>query len=308
VGLIGVGHLGQHHARLLAGLPEARLVGIADLDLARAERLAAEHGTRAFADADGFLPDVKAVVLATPTPTHYALAKRFLGAGYHCFVEKPLTELVEQAEEVIALAKERNLVLQVGHVERFNPAVEEMVKRANDPLFIEANRLGPYDARVSHVGVVLDLMIHDIDIVLALVKDKVVKLDAVGGRLFSAHEDIAKVTLHFSRGCRADLSASRASLKKFRKIRVFQKDAYMSLDYSDRSLQIVRRKGRELRSVLDFSLERPRVEPKDALESELRHFVRCVKEGKTPLVSGEHGRDALELALEIRRAMKVHSL
>lgn len=308
VGVVGVGQMGQHHARLLASIPEARLAGIADLDLKRAEDLAVRHHAKAYGVPEQLPAEVKAVIIATPTPTHYALAKTFLEQGRHCFVEKPLTERVEQAEEVIELAKRKNLVLQVGHIERFNPAVVEMAKRAKDPLFIEANRLGPYDPRVAHVGVVLDLMIHDLDIVLALVKDRVVKLDAVGGRVMSPHEDIVKVTLHFSRGCRADISASRVSVKKFRKIRVFQKDAYMSLDYSDKSLQVIRKKGKELKSLLDIVIEHPKVEKRDALETELRHFVQCVKEGKPPIVGGEHGRDALELALEILKSLKLHTL
>ncbi|MBI4396577.1 MAG: gfo/Idh/MocA family oxidoreductase, partial [Elusimicrobia bacterium] len=170
------------------------------------------------------------------------------------------------------------------------------------------SRLGPYDPRVSHVGVVLDLMIHDLDIVLALVRDKVVRLDAVGGKVLSDHEDIVKVTLHFSRGCRADISASRVSLSKFRKIRVFQKDAYISLDYSERSLKICRKKKPQPRSLLDISIQQPRVEKKDPLDHELRHFVQCVREGKPPLVGGQHGRDALELALEIRKTMQLHTL
>jgi predicted dehydrogenase len=308
IGLIGVGVMGQHHARLLSGIPEARLLGIADMNRLRAEELAGKHGTKGFSSPDEFPADICAVVLATPTPTHYGLAKSLLQKGLHVFVEKPLTEKVEEAEELIALAQERGLVLQVGHIERFNPAVMEMARQAKDPVFIQSDRLGPFDPRVAHVGVVLDLMIHDLDIVLSLVKDKVVRLDAVGGRIFSEHEDIAKVTLHFSRGCRADLSASRASLKKFRKIRVFQKDAYLSLDYGDKSLQVVRKKDGPLRNVLDLSVGHPKIEIRDALESELKHFIACVKEGKTPLVSGQHGRDALELALEVRRAMNLHSL
>jgi predicted dehydrogenase len=276
--------------------------------LGRAEALAREHGTAAFASPDSFPPEVKAVVVATPTPTHHEVARSLLSRGLHVFVEKPFTERVEQAEELISLAQAKGLVLQVGHIERFNPAVMEMAKLAKEPVFIQAERLGPYDPRVSHVGVVLDLMIHDLDIVLSLVKDTVVRLDAVGGKLFSNHEDIAKATLYFSRGCRADLTASRASLKKARKIRVFQKDAYISLDYSDKSLQVVRKKDGPLKSVLDLSVSRPKIELRDALETELRHFIRCVKEGRSPIVDGRHGRDALELALEIRREMKVYSL
>jgi predicted dehydrogenase len=300
--------MGQHHARLLSRIPEAKLVGIADLNEKKAGELAAQYGAAGHASPLSFPPDVRAVVVATPTPTHYPVAKSLLEKGLHVFVEKPLTEKVEQAEELIALAQSKGLVLQVGHIERFNPGVAEMVKHANDPVFIQADRLGPFDPRVAHVGVVLDLMIHDLDIVLALMRDKVVSLDAVGGKIFSDHEDIAKVTLRFSRGGRADLSASRASLKKFRKIRVFQKDAYMSLDYADKSLQIVRKKDGPLKSVLDLSVNHPKVEPRDALESELKHFISCVQEGKSPLVSGSHGRDALELALEVRREMKIHSL
>ncbi len=308
VGLVGVGVMGQHHARLLSGLPEARLAAISDLNLKKAEQLAAKYGAAAVPDPRRMPPDVRAVIIATPTPAHYGLAKDFLRAGLHCFVEKPLTERVEEAEELMSLAREKNLVLQVGHIERFNPAVEEMVKHARDPLFIEANRLGPYDPRTAHVGVILDLMIHDLDIVLALVKDRVVRLDAVGGKIFSDHEDIVKVTLHFSRGCRADVSASRVSLSKFRKIRVFQRDAYISLDYSERSLKIYRKKGPALRSLLDVSIQKPAVPKKDPLESELSHFIHCVRQGKPPLVGGEHGRDALELALEIRKELRLHSL
>jgi predicted dehydrogenase len=307
IGLVGVGRMGGYHARLLASIPQAKLVGIADMNLPRARELAAQYGAAAFSSADEFPASTKAVVIATPTPTHYPLAKTFLDRGWHCFVEKPLTEQVSEAEDLIDLAQRKGLVLQVGHIERFNPAVVEMARQAQNPLFIEVSRLGPFDPRVAHVGVVLDLMIHDLDIVLALTQDKVVRLDAVGGRVLSQHEDIVKATLHFSRGCRADISASRVSLKKFRKIRVFQNDAYMSLDYSDRSLKIYRKKTAEVKSLLDIGLQRPRLPKNDPLETELRHFLSCVREGKTPLVSGQHGRDALELALEIRRALVLHS-
>lgn len=306
--VIGVGHLGQHHVRLAASIPEAKLIGVADLDLARARKLGEQYETRSFADPLDLADQVKAVVISTPTPAHYALAKEFLSRGVHCFVEKPLTEKVEQAEELIDLAKQKNLILQVGHVERFNPAVVEMARQADNPVFIEANRLGPYDPRVSHIGVVLDLMIHDIDIVLALVKDKVIKIEALGAKVLSDHEDIVKVTLFFSRGCRADLTASRVSLKRFRKIRLFQKNAYMSLDYAESSLKIYRKKKTPVTSLLDLSIARPRFKKEEPLMVELRHFVQCVREGKAPMVSGEHGRDALEIALAIRKSMALHAL
>lgn len=307
VAVVGVGSMGRHHARILSHLPEATLVAVVDPNLARATEAVRDWGCAALTDISQ-LPALDAVILASPTPLHHDMALACLERGFHCFVEKPLAETVSQAEAMIELARRRNRVLQVGHVERFNPAVLEMARRADHPVFIEASRLGPYDPRVSHVGVVLDLMIHDIDIVLALVKEKVVRLEALGARLFDRHEDIAKVTLHFQGGARADLTASRASLKRYRKIRVFQKDAYMSLDYSDRSLTVTRQKHRPLRSLLDIRIERPRLPKTDPLTEELSHFLRCVREGKSPLVDGSHGRDALELALEIRRTMVVHEL
>jgi predicted dehydrogenase len=300
--------MGQNHGRLLGKIPEAHLLEVTDLNSAKAADWASRHGVRYASSSDDFSADIQAAILATPTPTHYSLGKTLLERGVHLFVEKPLTEEVEEAQDLIDLAQKKGLILQVGHIERFNPAVMEMATHAQDPVFIQADRLGSYDPRVSHVGVVLDLMIHDLDIVLALVKDKVVRVDAVGGKIFSGHEDMAKVTLHFSRGCRADLTASRASLKKVRKIRVFQKDAYLSLDYSDKSLQIIRKKGGPLKSILDLSVRHPTIPPHDALEMELRHFIACIQGGKLPLVSGEHGRDARELALEILRGMKLHSL
>ncbi len=307
IAVVGVGHLGQHHVKHLAHLQGAELVGIYDTNAEQAAGIARRHNTRVFASLDAVASATDAVTIAVPTPAHFDVAQFFLLRGRHCLVEKPLTSTVQQAERLIELAQQQGLVLQVGHIERFNPAVVEMAKHVNHPVFIEVNRLGPYDPRVSHVGVVLDLMIHDLDIVLSLVKEPVVRLDAIGGRVISDHEDIVKATLIFKGGCRVDLSASRVTLKKYRKIRVFQPDSYISLDYSERSLKIFRRKGTEFRSLSDILVLRPRLEKADALERELAHFVQCVKEGKTPLVSGEHGRDAIELALEIVKNMSLHA-
>lgn len=306
VGVIGVGRLGEHHARLLAGLPETRLVGIYDIDAARAERIARPLRTKAFESGSALLSEVDAVTIAVPTPAHYAVARECLKAGLHCLVEKPLTDTVEEAESLIELARSTNRILQVGHVERFNPAVVEMRKHVHRPVFIEANRLGPYDPRVSHIGVVLDLMIHDLDIVLSLVGERVKRIDTIGAKVFSPHEDIAKATLFFEGGCRADLSASRISFQKLRKIRVYQHDAYLSLDYSERSLKIYRKKGPKVEGLKDIQALRPRLEKYDPLEKQLAHFVDCVRHGKTPLVSGQHGRDAIELAMEILGSMHVH--
>jgi predicted dehydrogenase len=287
-------------------MPGVQFMGLFDSNTHQADKVAAANKVAVFDSMDQLRNAVEAVTIAVPTPAHYEVAKFFLSKGIHCLVEKPLTSSVEEAEELIELAQQNGLILQVGHIERFNPAVVEMAKHVKAPVFIEVNRLGPYDPRVSHVGVVLDLMIHDLDILLALVKKPVVRLEAIGGKVISDHEDIVKATLFFEGGCRADLSASRVTLKKYRKIRVFQGDAYLSLDYSERSLKIFKRKGPVFKSLMDIQMLRPRLEKVDPLERELSHFVHCVKNGQAPIVSGEHGRNALELALEILKQMNVH--
>jgi predicted dehydrogenase len=306
IGVLGVGRLGEHHARLLSELPEANLVGVYDIDVQRAEKIARKLGVRAYATGSTLLEHVEAVTIAVPTPAHHAVARECLEMGLHCLVEKPLTSTVEEAEGLIELADKKNRILQVGHVERFNPAVVEMCRHVSRPVFIEANRLGPYDPRVSHIGVVLDLMIHDLDIVLSLVKRRVERLDAIGASVFSPHEDIAKVTLFFEGGCRADISASRISFAKFRKIRVYQHDSYISLDYSERSLKIYKRKTEHVKSLSDVHAIHPRLEKYDPLQRQLAHFIDCVRHGREPLVSGQHGRDAVELAKEILKAMQIH--
>jgi len=307
LGVIGVGHLGQHHVKHLSTMKGVDSLCIYDTNKRQAEGIAKQFGAQVKDTLEAMKDACDAVTIAVPTPAHYVVAKYFLSNGVHCLVEKPLTTTVEEAEELIELAQKNRLVLQVGHIERFNPAVVEMTKHVKSPAFIEVSRLGPYDPRVSHVGVVLDLMIHDLDIILSMVKEPVVSLDAVGGKVISDKEDIVKATLHFKNGCRADLSASRVTLKKYRKIRVFQPDAYLSLDYADKSLKIFKRKGTVMKSLLDIAVLRPRLEKYDALQRELTHFVQCVETGKEPLVGGEHGRDALELALEILKNMSLHN-
>jgi len=306
VGVIGVGRLGEHHARFLSTLPNAKLIGVYDIDAHRAQNIARSLGTKAYESGASLLRDIEAVTIAVPTPAHYAVAQECLEAGLHCLVEKPLTNTVEEAEDLIELAQKKNKILQVGHVERFNPAVVEMCKHVHQPVFIEANRLGPYDPRMAHIGVVLDLMIHDLDIVLSLVGKRVQRLDAIGAKVFSPHEDIAKATIFFEGGCRADISASRISFQKFRKIRVYQPDSYISLDYSERSLKIYKRKRPRVESLKDIQGIHPRLEKYDPLKMQLSHFLDCIRDGKKPLVSGQHGRDAIELAREILQAMEVH--
>ncbi len=306
IGVVGVGHLGQHHVKHLSKMPGVSFAGLFDASPQQAEKIAAANGVSVLRSLEEVADVCDAVTIAVPTPAHHEVGRFFLERGVHCFVEKPLTATVEQAEELIDLAQKKGLVLQVGHIERFNPAVVEMAKHVNNPVFIEVNRLGPYDPRVSHVGVVLDLMIHDLDILLSMVRKPVVRLDAIGGKVISNHEDIVKVTLYFEGGCRADLSASRVTIKKYRKIRVFQPDAYLSLDYSERSLRIFKKKSAELKSMSDIRMISPKLEKVDPLERELAHFVHCVENGLAPLVSGEHGRNALELAFEILKNMSLH--
>ncbi|MBD3272155.1 MAG: gfo/Idh/MocA family oxidoreductase, partial [Elusimicrobia bacterium] len=219
--------------------------------------------------------------------------------GIHCLVEKPLTDTREQAEDLVAIANEKKLILQVGHVERFNPAIIKAQEYVDRPAFIEVYRLGPFDPRTRHIGVIMDLMIHDIDIILSLVRSPVTKLEGYGARILSSHEDIAKVRLRFNNGCVADLSASRISLQRYRKIRIFQPASYISLDYIKPSLKIYRKKRPSIESLSDLEIIKPRLKKQEPLVNEIEHFIACIKSGKKPKVTGEHGRDALELAIEI---------
>jgi predicted dehydrogenase len=307
VGLIGAGRMGQLHARLIHENPGAEFAGIVDSEASRRDPLAKKMRTRSFARAADLLGQVDAVVVAVPTEAHLAVGKLFLEAGVHCLIEKPLASSLEQAEELIRAADNNKAVLQVGHIERFNPAVMEAAKFIRNPQFIEVNRLGPYDPRVAGIGVVMDLMIHDLDIVLFLVGQAVTRVEAFGAKVLSNHEDIAKVRLHFANGCIADLSASRISLKRYRFIRIFQKDSYLSLDYATPALKIYRKKGAAIRNLTDVEIIKPKLSKKEPLELELDHFLQCVREGKTPLVSGKHGRDALELAREVLNNLRIHA-
>ena len=308
IGVIGVGHLGQHHSRLLSDMKGCHLKGVADIDLKRAEHIAKACRTEAFAQYERLFDRVKGMVISVPTPLHYRVGKECLQNGIHCLIKKPLCEKVEEAEELIEIAKDKDLVLQVGHVERFNPAVIAAQKFVRDPKFIEVNRLGSYDPRTSHIGVVLDLMIHDLDIVLFLVDSEVQSLEAFGAKVLSGHEDIAKCRLRFQNGCIVDFSASRISLEQYRKIRIFQPDAYISIDYARKDLKIYRKKKAEVKSFGDIEILKPALRKDEPLKLELEHFIECIQEGKKPHVTGEHGRDALELGLEILEQLHLHEL
>jgi predicted dehydrogenase len=299
VAVVGVGQLGQHHARIYAEMPEVELVGVVDVDPKRARKIARQHKTRAFDNYKELDGQVEAVNIVVPTPLHFELGSYFLEKGIHCLVEKPITPSLDEAQELMDITRRKNLILQVGHIERFNPAVMEAQKYIEEPKFIEANRLGPYSPRVADVSVVLDLMIHDIDIILYLVKSPIVSIDAIGACLLSKAEDIANVRINFANGCVANVSASRISLEKFRKIRIFQSQSYLSLDYAKPSLKIYRKKTEVIKSLKDISVKFPKLAKLEPLKEEIKHFIGCIREKREPLVSGEHGRDALEVCLEI---------
>jgi predicted dehydrogenase len=303
--VIGVGSLGQHHARILAKHNLSDLKFVVDADEKRGAKIAKAVGTEHIKDFRDLIGQVDAAVVSVPTPFHYDIAKPLLENGIHCLVEKPFTLNVEQAQELIEISKAKSLILQVGHVERFNPAVIAAAPFITKPRFIEVNRLGPFDPRTNHIGVVLDLMIHDIDILFSLVKDKVVSFEAHGAKILSDTEDIAKVRLKYANGCVADVSASRASMEKYRKIRIFQPDSYVSIDYAGKSLKVYKKKeGKDkISSLFDIDIVKPKLPSEEPLFYELDNFLLSVIEGKKPLVSGEQGRDAVELALDILKNM-----
>lgn len=303
--VIGVGSLGQHHARILSKHPSSILKYVVDTDLKKSQKIAKANETGHLTDFNELIGKIDAVVVAVPTPYHYKVAKPLLENGLHCLVEKPFTLNINEAQDLIEIAKSKSLILQVGHVERFNPAVIAAAPFVKKPKFIEVNRLGPYDLRTNHIGVVLDLMIHDLDILFSLVKDKVISVEAHGAKILSDTEDIAKVRLKYANGCVADISASRVSMDKYRKIRIFQEDSYISIDYAGKSLKVYTKKnGKDkITSLFDIDIKKPKLPTNEPLFYELDNFLSNIIEGKKPLVSGEQGRDAVELALNILQNM-----
>ena len=301
IGIAGLGHIGKNHARILSELPECELAAVYDTDLQAAREIAEKYGTRAVATLEEFAGAVEAATIATPTPTHFAIAEHLLKAGKHLLVEKPITETTADARKLVELSRETGRVLQVGHVERFNPVMSKLEELLTQPRFIEAHRLSPYPNRSIEIGVVLDLMIHDLEIILHLVKSPVKSIDAVGVPVLSRGEDIATVRMHFNNGCVANVTASRISPEKMRKIRVFQREGYVSLDYQNQTGEIHRLiGGRIVREEVEIEKDEP-------LKLELAAFVECARQGKQPKVSGFEGAAALDLAVEITRAIEAHA-
>ncbi len=315
LGVVGVGHLGQHHARIYREMGEIQFVGSFDSDPKKSNF----PTLAALADA------ADAVSVATPTETHFNVAKIFLERGKHVLVEKPITRELAEAEQLVALARQHNCVLQVGHVERFNPVMQYLNDTLAEARFIEVHRLSPYPGRSTDIGVVLDLMIHDLDVILAIVKSPVTGVDAVGIPVLSVSEDIANARLKFANGCVANITASRVSPERMRKIRIFGRTeigaAYISLDYMRQEGLIYRMAsddaeessflkkllaGKDATIVSEFAGKKLVREPVpiqrgQPLELELRHFIESVRTHRDPLVTGEAGKQALEVALEITR-------
>lgn len=302
VAVIGVGHLGRHHARILAAMPGIDLVGVVDTNEPRAREIADAHGTRAIGDLAGLAGKVDAVVVATPTASHAAVATPFLEAGIAVLVEKPLARTLEEADALVALARAKGATLAVGHTERFNPAVEAARPLLTAPRFIEGHRLGTFPDRSLDIDVVFDLMIHDIDVVLSIVASPVAAIDAVGVPVLTPRIDIANVRLRFDNGCIANLTASRISRDRTRKIRFFQPESYVAVDFAAQELEVWRlvRPPAGVPSIQGGPVEVVRAEP---LARELEDFVAAVRERRDAAVTGEAGRHALELAERITAQM-----
>jgi predicted dehydrogenase len=303
IGVIGVGHLGKHHARLLAGGDGARLTAVVDTDPERAAAAAGASGAQVFADYRELFDVVDAVTVAVPTELHYAIALPFLERGIPVLVEKPITRTVAEADALIAAASRSGATLAVGHTERHNPAVAAVLPLVSTPRFIEVHRLGVFPDRSLDIDVVFDLMIHDLDLILAMVKSEVTAIEAVGVPVLTDKFDIANARLRFATGCIANVTASRISKERVRKIRFFQPDAYISIDYAEQEVEGYRLKRREGQrpEIQGGKLPVTREEP---LKRELEDFVRAVRDKRPALVTGEDGRRALALAQAIAEKME----
>jgi predicted dehydrogenase len=322
VGVIGVGYLGQHHARIYSQLPNVTLVGVADTVRERADDVAKAARTRAFYNPQALLDQVDAVSIVVPTVAHFETAGMFLERGIHVMLEKPMTRTLAEADRLIELAQKSKVVLQVGHLERFNSAIRKLAGMICEPRFAEVHRLGGFAARVTDVDVVLDLMIHDIDILLSLVASDVYEIRAAGTQVISNSIDIANARIEFKNGCVANVTASRVSREPMRKIRIFQPDAYFSLDYKKQELVMARRARSPERTGFFASLkrrtlslaglpgiviERIKMKKEEPLKAELESFIQTVRSGEKPIVSGREGREALKVALQVMEQIQMHT-
>ena len=298
--VIGVGYLGRFHAQKYALLDEAELVAVCDTSEEAAGRVARELDTRALNDYRDLAPEVDAVSIVVPTQKHHEVARHFLDAGVHVLLEKPITSTLEQGRDLVALARDRGVVFQIGHLERFNPAVVALGDVLDRPRFIESHRIAPFNPRGADVNVVLDLMIHDIDIILDFVRSPVTEIRANGVPVLSRDTDVANARLQFANGCVANVTASRVSLKSERKMRIFQEDAYLTIDFQNKTLGVHRRgDGEMFPGIPEIDSQEMEFEQGDALLAEIRAFLDSILQSKPPVVSGEDGLRALETAFTI---------
>jgi predicted dehydrogenase len=304
-GVIGVGYLGRFHAQKYALLDETELVGVMDSDLQRAEAVASECETSAFSSYSDLIDKVDLISIAVPTHDHFSVARDCLAAGRHVLIEKPITQTVQEAEELIEIAKAQKVVFQVGHLERFNPAILALEGVLKAPMFIESHRMAPFKPRGTDVNVVLDLMIHDIDIILNLVRSDIKHIHAVGVPVLSDEVDIANARLQFESGCVANVTASRVSLEGMRKIRLFQSDAYISIDYQKRKIAVFRKGAGEshLPGLPDIGMKSDTFEQRDALLDEIKSFIQSILSHEVPVVSAEDGKKALDVAIRISQSL-----
>ncbi len=306
--VIGVGHLGQAHARVHASLEQVDLVAVCDVNEARGREIAERHSTSFVRDYRELLDRVEAVSVATPTVSHCEISRAFLEAGVHVLVEKPIARSLDEADEMIRAAESRNLVLQPGHIERFNPAFAALRRRVERPRFFEAHRMGVFTPRSLDVDVVMDLMVHELDIIASLVKAEVVKLDAVGVPILTPKIDLANARLEFADGCVANVTASRVAAERLRKLRVFQPNEYYSLDYAEQQVAALRLIPPKTAGAMpEIEAESLQVEKREPLVAEIESFIAAVATRTSPPVSGAEGRRALALAIEVLERIKAHS-
>jgi predicted dehydrogenase len=302
--VVGVGYLGGFHAEKYAALENAELVAVVDVDMDRAQSVAGRLGAGAFASHREIMGMVDAVSIAVPAQCHYAVARDFLANGVGVLLEKPMTTTLEEADELIRTAKESGAVLQIGHLERFNPVVVALDDILTDPRFIESIRIAPFKPRGTDVNVVLELMIHDIDIIQHIIRSPIKRIDSIGAPVFTEEEDIANARILFENGCVANVTASRISLKSERRMRIFQPDAYITMDFQNKKVAVFRKgNGEMFPGVPNVTIDQRELEQGDVLKDEIESFLEAVAGIRTPKVTGEDGRRALETALLINKKL-----
>ncbi|MDH5181198.1 MAG: Gfo/Idh/MocA family oxidoreductase [Gammaproteobacteria bacterium] len=305
--VVGVGYLGKFHAQKYAALPDSELVAVCDQNPENAEKIAKECHTRAETDYHNLIGQVEAVSIVVPTQLHYKVAKTFLENGVHVLLEKPITATVAEAQELVDIANRTGVIFQIGHLERFNPAILALEGVLNQPRFIESHRVAPFNPRGADVNVILDLMIHDIDIILDIANSPVKHIDANGVAVLSKDIDLANARIQFENGCVANVTASRAGMKSERKMRLVQDDAYITIDFQNKKLGIHRKGSGEMYpGIANIESQEQAFEQGDALLAEITSFLKVIQTGTTPVVSGEDGKRALETAMAITTLLQTN--